>query len=314
MSSSPWRAHRLQAYGSNDVLRLRGARTVPLGGRRSEDLVERGHKVRRTLSIVGAIVFAFLVGMTNASPAAPARGSIMIVHGLPGFTADIYLDGELLLDGFEPTSTAGPLRIAPGSYQVDIREVGASADSPPVLSAVLPVSAGSNISILAHLTRVGDPTLSVFRNSFERLPVGRSLLQVRHGAAAPTLSVRLDDRRVKEGLRQGREWGIATDPGRHMIAFESETSDDVLISPTDIRLEEGVAQIVYVIGSAEGDSLDLMLQSVRGLRSTPSGVLTGDGGLGAVPGFPTWAIAVMVASGATLFVCTRQLLRRAQGR
>jgi hypothetical protein len=176
----------------------------------------------------------------------------------------------LLLDGFEPTSTAGPLRMAPGSYVVDIREVGASAGSPPVLSAVLPVSAGPNMSILAHLTRVGDPTLSVFRNSFERLSAGRSLLQVRHGAAAPPLSVRLDDRRVKEGLRQGDKWGIATDPGRNMISFESETSDDVLISPTDIRLEEGVVQIVYVIGSAEGDSLDLMLlmlQSVRGLRS-----------------------------------------------
>ena len=271
--------------------------------------------MRRTCTIIGTFVFVFLVAMTSVTSAVPRKGSVMIVHGLPGFTADIYVDGELLLDGFEPTSTAGPLRVAPGSYEVDIREVGAPADSPPVLSAVLRVSERSNISIVAHLTRAGDPTLSMFRNSFERLSAGRSLLQVRNVAAAPPLSVQLDDRRVKEALREGSEWGIVTAPGRHMIAFESRTANHVLIPSTGIRLVEGVAQIVYVVGSADGDNLDLMLQSVRGLRSAPSGVLTGDGGLGAEPGFPSWAVAVLIAAGATLIACARQLLKeRAQGR
>ena len=269
--------------------------------------------MRKSVSIVGALLF--VVSMTSVTSAVPAKGSVTIVHGVPGFTADIYLDDELLLDGFEPTSTAGPLRVAPASYDVDIREVGAPADSPPVLSGTVRVAAGSNISIVAHLTRAGDPTLSVFHNTFERLSAGRSLLLVRNVAAASPLSVRLDGRRVKEGLREGSEWSIVTAPGRHMMAFESRTGNDVLIPSTDVRLEEGVAQIVYVVGSAEGDSLDLMLQTVSGLHSAPSGVLTGDGGFGAEPWFPTWAVTVMVAAGATLIVCTRQLLKeRAQGR
>lgn len=263
--------------------------------------------MRRTLSIVGVLVF--LVGMTSVTSAAPRKGSVMIIHGLPGFTADVYLDGQLLLDGFKPTSTAGPLRLAPGSYHVDIREVGAAADSPPALSGTLHVSAGSNTSVVAHLTRSGDPTLSIFHNTFQRLSAGRSLLDVRNVAAAPPLSIRLDDHRQKEGFREGREWSIAIAPGRHTIAFESSTANDLLIPSTDIRLEEGVAQIVYVVGSAKADNLDLMLQSVRGLRSAPSGVLTGDGGLGAEPGFPPWAAAVMIAAGATLIVCTRRLVK-----
>jgi hypothetical protein len=269
--------------------------------------------VRRIFSIVGMLVF--LVGLTSVTSAAPRKGSVMIIHGLPGFTADVYLNGELLIDGFKPTSTAGPLRVAPGSYDVDIREVGASADSPPVLSDTLRVSARSNISIVAHLTRSGDPTLSVFHNAFKRLSAGQSLLQVRNVAAAPSLSVRLDGRRVKDGLREGDEWGITTSPGRHMIALESRRGKDVLIPSTRLRLEEGVAQIVYVVGSVKADNLDLMLQSVRGLGSAPSGVFTGDGGLGAEPGFPPWGVAVMAAAGATLIVCTRRLLReRAQVR
>jgi hypothetical protein len=263
--------------------------------------------MRRSVGIVGALMF--VVWMASAASAASAKGSVTIIHGVPGFTADIYLDDELLLDGFEPTSTAGPLRVAPASYHVDIREVGAAADSPPVLSGTVRVTAGANISIVAHLTRAGDPTLTVFHNAFERLPAGRSLLLVRNVAAASPLSVLLDGDRVKEGLREGGEWSLVTTPGRYEIAFGSPAAGEVLIPATDVRLEEGVAQIVYVVGSAGDDNLDLMLQTVSGLHSAPSGVLSGDGGLGASPRFPKWAVAVMVAAGATLLVCTRQLLR-----
>ncbi len=89
-----------------------------------------------------------------------------------------------------------------------------------------------------------------------------------------------------------------------------------LIPSTDIDLEEGVARIVYVIGGPVGSgSVELMVQSVRGLRSAPSGVLTGDGGLGAEPLFPRWAFAVMVVAGLTLLVSARQFLKvRVAGR
>jgi hypothetical protein len=268
--------------------------------------------VRRPFSIVGSVMLlaalVLLVGMTSVTSAASKKASVMIVHGLPGFTADVYVNGKLLLDGFKPTSTAGPLQLDPGSYGVDIREVGASPNSPPVLSGTLRLSSRSNISVVAHLTRSGDPTLSVFHNIFEQIPAGRSLLYVRNVAAVAPLSVRLDDRLVKRGLREGGEWGVATAPGRHMIAFGLGAANDVLIPPTDIRLDEGVAQIVYVVGSAKADNLDLMVQAVHGLHSAPAGVLTGDGGLGAEPGFPSWAVALMVAAGATLVACTRRLL------
>lgn len=263
--------------------------------------------MRKAFVIVGSLL---LVGGTaSVTPAASRQASVTIVHGLPGFTADIYLDGKLLLDGFEPTDTAGPLRVAPRRHDVDVREIGATADSSPVLSATLRVRAGSNISIVAHLTKGGEPALTVFDNTFARLPAGRSLLQVRNLAGGPRVSVRLDGRQVKNGLHFRGEWGIATMPGRHRIAFVSPSANEVLVSPADIHLREGVAQIVYVIGSPGADDLELMLQSVRGLSSAPSGVLTGVGGLGAEPGFPGWAIAVMVAAGVTLILCTGQLVR-----
>jgi hypothetical protein len=77
------------------------------------------------------------------------------------------------------------------------------------LSGTLPVTGGSNISVVAHLSRAGDATLTVFENMFRRLPAGRSLLHVRHVSAGPPLSVRFDGRLVKEDLRI-REWGTTT--------------------------------------------------------------------------------------------------------
>jgi hypothetical protein len=152
---------------------------------------ERGQG-EKGIIIAGTLLF--VVGTAGATPAASTRASVTIVHGLPGFTTDSYLDGELLLDGFQPTSTAGPLRVAPRSYDVDIREVGAPADSPPVLSATLPITAGSNISVVAHLTHAGDGAVTVFENTFRRLPAGRSLLRVRHVAAASVGAVRWSPR------------------------------------------------------------------------------------------------------------------------
>lgn len=270
--------------------------------------------MRRAFIIVGTLLF--VAGTASATPAASTKASVTIVHGLPGFTADIYLDGELLLDGFRPTSTAGPLRVAPRSYDVDIRHVGAPADSPPTLSATLPITAGSNISVVAHLTRAGEGALTVFENTFRRLPAGRSLLHIRHVAGGPPLSVSFDGRLVKENLRFRGEWGTTTVPGRHRISFGSSSANDLLIPSTDIDLEEGVAQIVYVVSGPPGSgSLELVVQSVRGLRSAPSGVLTGDGGLGAEPLFPRWALAVMVVAGVTLLVSARQFLKvRMSGR
>jgi hypothetical protein len=260
-------------------------------------------------SILIGWTLAIVLGTATTTIAISGEGSVTIVHGLPGFTADIYVDGDLLIDGFKPTSIAGPLRVPAGSHDVDIRELGAPATSSPALSGTVDVAPGSNISIVAHLTRGGDPVLSTFENAFERLPAGRSYLVVRYVAIGPPLSVTLDQHRVIKDLTSGGEQRVATSPGSSTIALLSRAGNDVVPS-TDIDMEEGAAQIVYVTGSiTDRFGLSLMLQSVGGTGSVPSSVLTGDGGLGAEPGFPNWGLALMIAAGITLFVCTLSIVK-----
>jgi hypothetical protein len=55
-------------------------------------------------------------------------------------------------------------------------------------------------------------------------------------------------------------------------------TDTVVLGPTDLNLKEGTATIVYAIGSAENDSLDVVAQTIGGLHSSPGGVPSGSGG------------------------------------
>jgi Domain of unknown function (DUF4397) len=257
--------------------------------------------------LIGAMVA--LVVLVPPTLAAPRQASVVILHGLPGFTADIYLDDELLLDGFEPTAVAGPLRVDPGTYHVDIREVGADADSEPALSADLKVAPGANISAIAHLSGAGEPMLSAFVNSFPRLSPGRSFLQIRHLADAPALGIRFDDRRLAGVLRPGADRLIDARPGRHALGLVSSSASEPLLPEEDVRLDEGAAAIVYLIGSQDG-GLELMVQSLPDLGSAPSGILTGYGDAGDARRARPLVLAIIVAAAATLFVSGQRLIRR----
>ncbi|MBA3763974.1 MAG: DUF4397 domain-containing protein [Actinobacteria bacterium] len=256
----------------------------------------------RRLSVI-VMILVVGAGTIGAATGASRKGTVTIVHGLPGFTADVYLDDELLLDGFAPTTATDPLRLDPGAYDLALRDLGAPADSEPVLSDTLSVSAGSDLSVVVHLTQGGTETVSTFENSFGQVPAGGSLLVVRDVAAAPSFWVRVDGRQRIQNLRSGNERAVQLEPGPHLLALEAVGSGEKLIPPSRIRLDEGVVQIVYVIGEESAGNLDLMLQSVANLRSRPTGVLTGVGGLAAErDAFPAWATLSMIIAGSGLLL------------
>jgi hypothetical protein len=220
--------------------------------------------------------------------------TVTVLHALPEFVADVYVNGELTLDGFEPETATDPLPLPPGDYQIDIREVGAPPDSDPVLSSTATIEAGQNVSIIARLTTEGLPELVVFENDVSAAKAGKARLVVRHAAGAPSLAVQVDDKPRFGELESGGEAVGQFAAGAHSIEFMvAETSEPVL-GPADLSLNEGTAQIVYAVGSLEEDSLDLMIQTIDDLASAPSGVLTGNGGLAENPGFPLWGFGLMV--------------------
>lgn len=80
---------------------------------------------------------------TYSSPApvqpAPAQppAEVTVVHGIPGTSVDIYVDGQLTLSNFTFDQVAGPLALEPGTYTVALLPHGAPATSAPLLETIL---------------------------------------------------------------------------------------------------------------------------------------------------------------------------------
>jgi hypothetical protein len=238
-------------------------------------------------------LFAIVVSGSGIAWGAPATATVTVLHGLPGLTADVYVNGKLTLDGFKPLSSAGPLELPAGSYDIAIRDVGAPADSKPALEGTVQLKAGSNVSIIAHPDDQGAPSLSVFENDMTSVKAGKTRLEVRHVAAAPELDVWVDGKRTLTELGTGDAETKVLAAGKHPILVTESQQTAGLIGPDPINLKEGTARILYVTGSLAENTLDLMSQTLTGLQSG-TGVLSGDGGLAATSRFPAWAMALMV--------------------
>lgn len=264
--------------------------------------------MRKVLSLLASllIVVAFAGG---GWAKAKANSSVTIVHGLPRFTADVYVNGELLLSGFKAESTTDPLTLEEGEYDVAIRDVGSPADSEPALQDVITLNGGLNVSIVAHLDEGGTPALSVFENDLSQIPAGESLLVIRHQAAAPAVDVMSDGETLLTDVTSGNEAETNLAVATHEVAVAAAGGGEELVSPTALQFEEGTAHVLYLIGSADDDTLDLMVQIVSGLQSAPSGVATGDGGLAETPAFPAWAAIVMIGAAFVLVASSLQLRR-----
>ncbi|HEY7399484.1 MAG TPA: DUF4397 domain-containing protein [Actinomycetota bacterium] len=245
------------------------------------------------------VLTLFVVLVMGAAPAweagaKPLPAVVTVLHALPNFTADVYVNGELTLSGFKPETATDPLELPAGKYTIEIRDVGASADSKPALEGSVELRAGENVSIIAGLTKVGDPALNVFANDVSRVPAGSTRLVVRNVADAPPFGVRLDGKLVFKNVPNSSEATKQVDAGTY--AFRTTPASGSKIGPEELVLEEGTAGIVYTVGSAKDGTLDLMFQTIAGLQNSPGSVLTGDGGLAASSGFPAWAAGVMAVA------------------
>lgn len=236
--------------------------------------------MRRTTTI------ALLAGVaTTAFAASPALAdqdaTVSVLHGVPGLTVDVYVNGEELIPDFAPGTLTDPMMLPEGSYDIEIYADGDTPDSAePALSAEgLEVPGGANLTLAAHLDESGAPMLSAFVNDVSATAAGEARLTVRHAAAAPAVDVRAGGSPVIEGLTNPDEKVLDLAAGTVSADVVLAGTDDVVLGPADLDLAEGMNTIVYAWGSAEDGSLDLAVQTIDGLHTAPEGVPSGQGGL-----------------------------------
>jgi hypothetical protein len=194
---------------------------------------------------------------------------LRVVHGVPGLTVDVYLNGELALPGFTPRTITDPIDVPGGTYDIVIVAAGGDP-SAPVLEASASLGAGSDSTAVAHLDAAGAPTISLFANDL-RTAGRHGRLVVRHVAAAPAVDVQLVRRvfwwRFDAGALQGATNGTEASkdlyPG--MIEARITPAGDAgttVLGPAKLAIRARAVTYVYAIGSLADGTLDLLVERV----------------------------------------------------
>ncbi|PRY29867.1 DUF4397 domain-containing protein [Pseudosporangium ferrugineum] len=235
----------------------------------------------RRAAAAGTLALTAFGGLSalSTAPAMAASSQVTVVHGIPGQPVDVYVDGKKTIPGFQPGKVAGPLTLDEGSYDIALTEPGGSPDDALLTVDDAKVPGGANISLVAHLSADGKPTLTPFVNDTAKLDAGQARLIVRHTAAAPAVDVRAGGDPVFEDLTNPKEAKADLPAGTVAADVVLAGTGTVVLGPTDLALKEGTATIVYAVGSAEAKTLDVVAQTVDGLHSAPGGVPSGTGGL-----------------------------------
>lgn len=234
-------------------------------------------RVPRILA-AGALAAA-AVGMSTTPVWAADTATVSVLHGVPGATVDVYANGEPLLTDFRPGTLTDPVSLPAGEYDLKVTAAGAGASGDAVIEANdVTVPAGANITVVAHLSADGTPTLSPFVNDTSAVAAGQGRLTVRHTAAAPGVDVRANGEVAFSDLANPREAKADLPAGTVSADVVLAGTSTVAIGPADVTVKEGVNTVVYAWGSAQDGNLALAVQEVSGLHSSPNGVPAGDGG------------------------------------
>jgi Domain of unknown function (DUF4397) len=237
--------------------------------------------VSKNRTLVGLTVGA--TGALLALGAMPAMAAdtatISVLHAVPETPVDVYANGELLLDDFEPGTLTDPQELPAGAYDIQVFAADAPDDSgEPVISGSAEVPAGANATVVAHLAEDGTPTLTPFVNDTSAVEAGQARVTVRHTAAAPAVDVLAGGSPVISGLTNPDEETLTVPAGTVSAGVALAGETEPVIGPADLDLADGSITAVYAWGNGDA-GYQLAVQSIGAAHSAPSGVPGGSAGL-----------------------------------
>lgn len=234
-------------------------------------------------AVIVTLLLAITTGAVFGSNAAGAQGAaggeVTIVHGLRGLLVDIYVDGDLLLEAFEPDRVTDPLELAPGSYFVELRRAGSASDSEPFFDVTLDVAGGDRLAVVAHYDPRGEPTVSAFPRDLRPVDSGESRFVFHNTAAFATVDIVIDGETAVDELQVSEQ--RSTDLAAATYAIGAVGTDDasVVVPDNDVAAQEGSVQFLYLVSSPDSTNVTWLAETIGGVQTPPAAVNTGNSGL-----------------------------------
>jgi hypothetical protein len=219
-----------------------------------------------------------------SSPGLAQDASVRVVHGIPGpdvgpgvdpaLPVDVLVnDAVCLLSGFTFGSVAGPFTLPAGTYDVKVSLANTldPCSNAAVIAAPVPVAAGENATIIAHLSATGSPTASKFVNDVTPSGSGFARVIAHHTAAAPAVDI---------NVSSGFPSSTATIPnaanGAQAAAEFRAGAINVGISPAGMRevlfvrtarIRSDLTYVAYAVGSLANGTFDVIFVPIGGLSN-----------------------------------------------
>lgn len=228
-----------------------------------------------------ALVAGSAVGAAAAADAAAAHrpdGQVYLVHGIPGATADVLLDGRPIAVAARPETIVGPVAVPAGEHVLTLRDAGRA-----VTSARFTVQAGQSIDLVAH--RAADsgrtPQVVVFRNDLQPVGPGKARLVVANTAIAPPADVRVDGSTLFHDVAPGEALSLLVPSRTYAVDVRSSAGSDTILAPVRLAVRAGTLTRVFAVGDPSDGTASAVVQvlavPVSG-AGRPRSVPTGDGG------------------------------------
>ena len=232
---------------------------------------------RTTLWVTAVAVIAALamaVPAFNTSAGAADNSQVYVIHGIPNTPVDVYVNGALTLSDFQPEDVKGPLSLPAGDYRIQIFSATVmppttAPDTGAVIDETKTVPAGASVSLIANLDADGQPALNAFVNDTSLLAAGMARVTVRHTAAAPAVDIYVDGAKAVSDLTNPDEAVAEIPTGSHEIAVKLAGTDTTVIGPATLDFAADTNTVVYAIGSAERQSLGVVVQTLETAMATP---------------------------------------------
>ncbi|MDJ0925262.1 MAG: DUF4397 domain-containing protein [Acidimicrobiia bacterium] len=264
--------------------------------------------MRKLIVLLGAMMLALLPA--SGALAQSSEGQVVVVHGVPDLTVDVYVNGALTLEDFEFGTVAGPLTLPAGSYDLEVYPADADpSSSDPALAGSTDLPGGAYATIAAYLQEGGAPTLGVFVENNSPTDAGNARITARHLADFGAVDILANDGAVWEGVTNGVGADTDVPADTYNIKITAAGDASTVAFDADLNLAEGTNTIAYAIGSVAGGSFQVVANVISGLHTAPEGIPTGSGGLstdGNVLPVALTALALLSLVGGTALVARRE--------
>jgi hypothetical protein len=216
-----------------------------------------------------------LVLMFGAASADMHEATVYVVHGIPGVVVDVEVEGVgCALTQFDFGDIAGPLSLPEGTYNIKIRPANAMTpcSEAPVIDVDVPFAAGENVTIVAHLDDMGNPTASKFDNDFSATGRGMARLIVHHTAYAPTVDIKVSRNGgnspevMVSDFSNGDQAVTETRPGEWFVSIMPAGDMTPVFGPTPVELKPFTAYRIYAVGDVAGGTFTLLVFPYDGLK------------------------------------------------